>query len=77
MGILMIAQGKISEKPSEAESRGLTVDKREFIRRCWHQDPTKRPGIEAVVDGWQNFCSQERWPAHPKVEDRPLARTRY
>jgi len=56
--ILMIARGQRPEKPPE--SCGLTTEMWKFIQRCWHQNPTKRPDIDAVVTAWQGFDSQER-----------------
>jgi len=67
--ILMIAQGKRPEKPSGAESRGFTTEIWRFTQRCWQQNPTKRPGINTVVNAWQDFCFQERSRASTLAAD--------
>ena len=59
--ILMIARGHRPEKPRDAECRGLTPEIWKFIQRSWHQNPTKRPNINAVVAAWRTFDSQEKW----------------
>jgi len=64
--ILMIAQGQRPEKPRGAESGGLTAEIWRFIQRCWHQNPAKRPHIDAVVAAWQSFESQERYVTYQK-----------
>ena len=58
--ILMIARGQRPEKPHGVENRGLTTEIWRFIQKCWHQNPKKRPDIEAVVTAWRSFDSQER-----------------
>ena len=56
----MISRGQSPEKPYGAESCGLNTEIWEFIQRCWHQSPTERPEIDAVVAAWQSFDSQKR-----------------
>ena len=58
--ILMIAQGQRPERPHDAESRGLTTGIWRSTQKCWHQNPSKRPSVSAVVNAWQCFDSQER-----------------
>ena len=65
---LMIALGKRPDKPFEVESRGFTTDMWKFTQRCWCQNPTKRPDIEALVNTWQNFTFQERWAINSKIK---------
>jgi len=61
MAILLIVRGQRPEKPTEAESLGLTAEIWRFIQGCWHQNPAKRPGIDAVVTAWKSFEAQERF----------------
>ena len=70
--ILMIAQGQRPEKPRGAEPRGFTSEIWRFTQRCWHQNPTKRPKIDAVVTTWRGFESQEKWVTYQKAYDRLL-----
>jgi len=58
--ILMIAQGQRPERPQGAESLGFTPEIWKFIRKCWRQNPAKRPSMSDVVTAWQRFDSQER-----------------
>ena len=56
--VLMIVGGKRPKKPHER--RGLTPEIWKFLQMCWHQNPTKRPDVSAVVSAWRGFNSQER-----------------
>ena len=58
--ILMIVRGQRPDKPPDAEGRGLTPEIWKFIQKSWHQNPVKRPDINAVVSAWRSFDSQER-----------------
>ena len=57
--ILKIVRGQRPEKPHE--SCGLTPEIWKFLQKCWHQHPTKRPHISAVVSAWRGFDSRERF----------------
>ena len=70
--VLMISRERRPEKPCGAESRGLTTEIWEFIQRCWHQNPTERPDIGAVVTAWQNFDSQAADPIHQEKHQSHL-----
>jgi len=48
-----ILKGERPELPQYTEVNGLTPQLREFVQRCWHQDPTKRPTIYEVVATWK------------------------
>lgn len=58
--ILMIARGHRPEKPHNGESRGLTPEIWKYTQRCWHQNPAKRPDIDAVASEWRMFYSREK-----------------
>ena len=32
---------------------------RDFLARCWNQDPMRRPGIDEVVQGWSGFLKED------------------
>ena len=46
---LRIRQGHRPEFPQNADNFGPTVQMREFLQRCWHRDPARRPAIDEVV----------------------------
>lgn len=53
-----IVNGKRPGKPQDAEQLGLTEGVWKFIRRCWTENPNKRPAIEEVVRAWNGFVSE-------------------
>ena len=52
----LVLKGERPEMPQDAEQVGLTDDIWEFLKRCWHQNPKKRPATKEVVRKWQKFC---------------------
>lgn len=77
-----IFKGDRPEFPGNAEDVGLTIPMREFLQKCWDQDPTKRPTIEDVVTTWEgllgnDMCVQRtsrnrnRGESAPNADDSP------
>lgn len=58
--ILMIVRGQRPGKPADDECPGLTPEIWKFTQKCWHQNPAKRPDINAVVSAWWSFDPQDR-----------------
>ena len=56
--VLLISKGDRPEKPSGIESRGFSTEMWLFIQRCWRQNPTERPSIDAVVAAWRVFDAE-------------------
>jgi len=45
----MIMDGKRPARPQETQGLGLTDSVWDMTRRCWRQDPTRRPTATEVV----------------------------
>jgi len=54
-----VLRGDRPEIPQDTEQTGLTKEIREFLERCWHQNPKKRPKMKEVVRKWQGFVDSE------------------
>ena len=59
MAASRVLKGGRPEMPRDAEQMGLTNDIWEFLERCWHQNPKKRPTMKEVVRKWQRFVDSE------------------
>ena len=59
MAASRVLKGGRPEMPRDAEQMGLTNDIWEFLERCWHQNPKKRPTVKEVVRKWQRFVDGE------------------
>ena len=54
-----ILRGDRPELPQNAGDVDLTNPMRDFIQRCWREDPAKRPEIDEVVTTWEGFLQVE------------------
>ena len=55
----LVLKGGRPEMPQGAEQIGLTDEIWEFLERCWHQNPKKRPTMGEVARRWQRFVDSE------------------
>ena len=46
----LISRGVTPGFPQNAEDVGLSTQMQNFLTRCWHANPTKRPTIDEVVE---------------------------
>ena len=56
-----ILEGDRPELAQNVGDLGLTDPMRNFIQRCWHAEPTKRPGIDEVVKTWEGFLENDEY----------------
>ena len=56
-----ILEGDRPELAQNAGDLGLTDPMRDFIQRCWHTEPTKRPEIDEVVKTWEGFLENDEY----------------
>ena len=59
MAASRVLKGERPEMPEDAVRLGLTTEIREFLERCWDQNPGKRPTTKEVVKKWQRFVDRE------------------
>ena len=59
MSASRVLKGERPEIPQDAERTGLTREIWEFLERCWHQNPKKRPTMKDVVKKWRRFVDSE------------------
>lgn len=53
--VLRIPRGSGPEIPRNAQGVGLTSEMWRLLENCWQQNPSKRPTMEEVVEGWWGF----------------------
>ena len=54
-----ISKGERPELPQYTKDNGLTPQLREFVQKCWDQDPAERPTIDEVVATWKALVGED------------------